>query len=223
MEMIVSALPAQRHLTSLTLWIFVSTPVSKVTKFTNANNALETFLPDYLPGNEEGGDDLYFASEPEESGLESESEDEGIDLESEEEDKGVDLEPGPTLQATNQNNATGALHPDDLEFDGSPLLNPAQQAEVEESQEPDLRLEIEKFGGRAGKPIRVSQPITTECYGMEGSGDVGGTNPYAPFRSQTDWEVAKWGKLRGPTSTAFTELLEIPGVSSWVIWIITMT
>ncbi|KAJ7862154.1 hypothetical protein B0H14DRAFT_2349685, partial [Mycena olivaceomarginata] len=35
---------------------------------------------------------------------------------------------------------------------------------------------------------------------------------WAPFSSQVDWEVAKWAKLRGSTSTTFTDLLAIEGV-----------
>ncbi|KAG1895712.1 uncharacterized protein F5891DRAFT_1130506 [Suillus fuscotomentosus] len=34
-------------------------------------------------------------------------------------------------------------------------------------------------------------------------------NPYAPFNSQVDWEVAQWAKLCGPTSTTFSNLLSI--------------
>ncbi|KAG2148156.1 uncharacterized protein EDB93DRAFT_1240504 [Suillus bovinus] len=37
-------------------------------------------------------------------------------------------------------------------------------------------------------------------------------NPYAPFNSRVDWEVARWAKLCGPTSTAFLDLLTINGV-----------
>ncbi|KAG6825399.1 hypothetical protein H0H92_003822, partial [Tricholoma furcatifolium] len=37
-------------------------------------------------------------------------------------------------------------------------------------------------------------------------------NPYAPFASKLEWEIAKWAKLRGPSSTAFTELMQIDGV-----------
>ncbi|KAJ4471753.1 hypothetical protein C8J55DRAFT_375236, partial [Lentinula edodes] len=37
-------------------------------------------------------------------------------------------------------------------------------------------------------------------------------NPWAPFQSRIDWEVARWAKMRGPSSTAFSELLEIDGV-----------
>jgi len=40
------------------------------------------------------------------------------------------------------------------------------------------------------------------------------SNPYSPFNSQTDWELAKWAKLRGPSSTAFTELMGVTGVCS---------
>jgi hypothetical protein len=37
-------------------------------------------------------------------------------------------------------------------------------------------------------------------------------NPWAPFTSEMDWEIAKWAKNRGPSSTAFLELLGIKGV-----------
>lgn len=37
-------------------------------------------------------------------------------------------------------------------------------------------------------------------------------NPYSPFTSRIDWELAKWAKLRGPSATSFTELLNIDGV-----------
>lgn len=39
-------------------------------------------------------------------------------------------------------------------------------------------------------------------------------NIWAPFTSQIDWEIAQWAKLRGPGSTALTELLNIDGVRS---------
>ncbi|THG93027.1 hypothetical protein EW026_g8086 [Hermanssonia centrifuga] len=35
---------------------------------------------------------------------------------------------------------------------------------------------------------------------------------YAPFASRLDWEVARWAKLRGPGSTALSDLLSIDGV-----------
>ncbi|CDO71997.1 hypothetical protein BN946_scf184943.g32 [Trametes cinnabarina] len=39
--------------------------------------------------------------------------------------------------------------------------------------------------------------------------DAVNTNPYAPFVSRIDWEVARWAKMRGPGSTAVSELLQI--------------
>lgn len=39
-------------------------------------------------------------------------------------------------------------------------------------------------------------------------------NPWAPFNSKLDWEIARWAKMRGPGSTAFTELLALDGVST---------
>jgi hypothetical protein len=41
------------------------------------------------------------------------------------------------------------------------------------------------------------------------------SNPWAPFSSQMDWEIAKWAKLRGAGSTAFSDLLAIKGVSHY--------
>lgn len=37
--------------------------------------------------------------------------------------------------------------------------------------------------------------------------------PFAPFKSKLDWEIARWAKLRGPGATAFTDLLKIKNVS----------
>ena len=36
---------------------------------------------------------------------------------------------------------------------------------------------------------------------------------YAPFLSKLEWEIAQWAKLRGLSSTAFTDLMKIDGVS----------
>jgi len=37
-------------------------------------------------------------------------------------------------------------------------------------------------------------------------------NIWALFQSKVDWSIAKWAKLRGPSSTAISELLSIEGV-----------
>ena len=38
---------------------------------------------------------------------------------------------------------------------------------------------------------------------------------WAPFSTRLEWEVACWAKLRGPSSTALSELLQIDGVSQF--------
>ena len=72
--------------------------------------------------------------------------------------------------------------------------------------------EVVKFPGKhAGAPIAsfntASQP-NYNTYQRQLSSD----DRYAPFVSQFDWEIARWAKLRGPSSSALTELLQIDGV-----------
>jgi hypothetical protein len=63
---------------------------------------------------------------------------------------------------------------------------------------------------QAGAALKQKQPHDAKyCDMINGS-----TNPWAPFSSRMDWEIAKWAKLRGAGSTAFTDLLAIEGVRS---------
>jgi hypothetical protein len=78
---------------------------------------------------------------------------------------------------------------------------------------------IVKFPGiRAGEPISTSRATSAEeqyAAALDGASPLNPLitpNPYAPFSSKMDWEVARWAKLRGSGSTAFTDLLKIPGV-----------
>jgi hypothetical protein len=41
-------------------------------------------------------------------------------------------------------------------------------------------------------------------------------NPFFPFSSKIEWEIARWTKMRGPSSTSFTELMNIEGVSFFI-------
>lgn len=72
---------------------------------------------------------------------------------------------------------------------------------------------VDHFGGDAGTPI-IDPATRTSTYSDYGSkvGDQDSSNPYAPFTSRTDWEVAQWAKERGVSATAITELLKIHGV-----------
>ncbi|KAJ7896209.1 hypothetical protein B0H13DRAFT_2523416, partial [Mycena leptocephala] len=70
---------------------------------------------------------------------------------------------------------------------------------------------IEKFpGSRAGQPMSDESTASAEQQYSDTLGSSG--NIYAPFTSKMDWEVARWAKLRGSGSTAFTDLLKIEGL-----------
>lgn len=79
---------------------------------------------------------------------------------------------------------------------------------------------IEKFSyGDAGAPLVEVEPSGHSTY----QGMLKDTNSlWAPFKSKMDWEIAKWAKLRGPGSTAFTDLLKIEGVQFSSIYIIVL-
>ncbi|KAK7017889.1 hypothetical protein VNI00_018532 [Paramarasmius palmivorus] len=71
---------------------------------------------------------------------------------------------------------------------------------------------IEKYPSHlAGAPIHYRHQNIDEQYTQHITGSLS-RNPYAPFTSKLDWEVARWAKLRGPGATAMTELLQITGL-----------
>jgi hypothetical protein len=93
--------------------------------------------------------------------------------------------------------------------------DPSSQRHAAERQEVEKPLgrqpTIEKFPRRhAGAPIHISGTTAFESYNnvLRGADNV-----WAPFVSRIDYEVAKWAKLRGSGSTAFSELLAVEGVS----------
>lgn len=64
---------------------------------------------------------------------------------------------------------------------------------------------------RAGAAVTQEESMDTQ---YEAS-IHGAKNPWAPFTSSIDWRLAKWAKLRGSGSTAFSELLALEGVSEY--------
>ena len=73
-----------------------------------------------------------------------------------------------------------------------------------------------KFAGAGAvsktQPVLAGYERYAECLRTEDNGP----SEWSPFSSQLDWEVARWAKLRGPGSTALSELLQINGVSRLV-------
>ncbi|KAH9168125.1 hypothetical protein EDB89DRAFT_1889949 [Lactarius sanguifluus] len=69
---------------------------------------------------------------------------------------------------------------------------------------------VERFpNGHPGAPV-TSTPEGASIY--ESTQQVLGESLWAPFQSQCDWEIARWAKMHGPTSSAVTGLLAIPGL-----------
>lgn len=68
---------------------------------------------------------------------------------------------------------------------------------------------VNKFGGLAGAPLPGRRDhLMYHQYQHRTQGA-----PWGAFQSQIDWEFARWAKLRGPSSTAVSDLLNIDGVS----------
>ena len=111
-------------------------------------------------------------------------------------------------------NANGPDHPDmDPNFNNEGR-NPRHLDEAEGTQpHKDLWVEqtIFHFPGRRAGEVCSKGIMSMQEY----ENALGGQseNPYSPFASKIDWELAKWAKLRGPSATSFTELLNIGGVS----------
>ncbi|KAI0338542.1 hypothetical protein BDW22DRAFT_1409533 [Trametopsis cervina] len=67
-------------------------------------------------------------------------------------------------------------------------------------------------GGQAGTTVNQEYDATTSHKAYQTSLGADDSNPYAPFISRMDWEIARWAKMRGPSSTALSELLSIEGL-----------
>lgn len=69
---------------------------------------------------------------------------------------------------------------------------------------------IESFPhGSPGAPI---PGVHQGSHAYQSSQEAFGPSIWAPFHSQCDWEIARWAKMRGATSSAVADLLAIPEV-----------
>lgn len=74
---------------------------------------------------------------------------------------------------------------------------------------------IEPFSsGNPGAPITGPDTLPGHVDLTQQSQESASDSVWAPFRSQCDWEVARWAKMRAPTSSAVDELFAIPEVSN---------
>ncbi|KAK2459560.1 hypothetical protein APHAL10511_008417 [Amanita phalloides] len=69
--------------------------------------------------------------------------------------------------------------------------------------------DVERFPGpEAGVPMENMTAHQTHYIYQQ---QLGSDAECVPFKSQLDWEIVRWAKLHGPSSSAITELLKIEG------------
>jgi hypothetical protein len=81
------------------------------------------------------------------------------------------------------------------------------------SQKPVIQLFNDRPDRNAGAPLANMTKTSYETYQDALPKANAVPNVWAPFASKIDWEIARWAKLRGPSSTALSELLRVEGVS----------
>lgn len=147
-----------------------------------------------------------------------ESGDEGSDSESENQQAQEKVWEPPRPHAARSSPPPSPMSRRDspMNIDDRSTSPPAQQplpADQDHLRQPPTY--VDHFGGQAGSPI--SRPPRGTATGFDAYAqnvNENQSNPWAPFASRIDWEVAKWAKLRGSGSTAFSDLLAIEGVRS---------
>lgn len=97
--------------------------------------------------------------------------------------------------------------PEDSQHSDDDISSPVGRRMIEEKLR--KKIYVEHF---PGKPGAILDNEEQENYGF--TAYAHSNNIYSPFLSEIDWKVAQWAKLRGPGSTAVSELLSIPQVSA---------
>ncbi|PIL26404.1 hypothetical protein GSI_12165 [Ganoderma sinense ZZ0214-1] len=145
---------------------------------------------------QDGDDDLEqleLEQEEEEDALryqEEESWEMDADLSAEDRHQGMDVDPE---SGVGEDNAP------------APELPNIQTSQHRAQDQLRTKTYIDRFPGvHAGAPVHQRRELS--AYDKV---DADEDNVYFPFQSRIDWEVGRWAKLRGPTSTAVTELLKI--------------
>src|ERR1700742_4753423 len=133
----------------------------------------------------------------------------------EEQDEGTLEAPRPQIQGdTTLCSPVVSPHTSDDTAQGTQTQAMHIRGEAEESLKNKPFIVRYPTASGAGKVhVANGRAWTNEAYekGVK-TGDVKGI--YAPFSSEMEWDIVRWAKLRGPSSTALTELLQIKGVST---------
>ncbi|KAJ7489503.1 hypothetical protein FB451DRAFT_1337209 [Mycena latifolia] len=99
----------------------------------------------------------------------------------------------------------------DLDREPSPMLQDLDEEDALEFPDDISEMLPNLFAGAAGALLpKTELPSYTQYQTHLSEMDH---NLWAPFKSQIDWQITCWAKVRGSTSTAFTDLLAIEGVT----------
>jgi hypothetical protein len=100
-----------------------------------------------------------------------------------------------------------------------PLIQ-AEGANPEVDSEPRSNMTVTHFPfGNPGAPIPGANRGSESAVHQSSQAALD-SSVWALFGSSLDWEIARWAKTWGPTSSALTELLAIPGVCDLCIALI---
>ncbi|KAI0673077.1 hypothetical protein C8Q78DRAFT_970143 [Trametes maxima] len=99
----------------------------------------------------------------------------------------------------------------------APGPGPSAPGDIEEDAHNRLRsapVHIQHFGGNAGAPVTAFASNTSGYQAYGETVDHDANNPYSPFCSEIDWQLAHWAKTCGLSSNTYKKLLEIKGANS---------
>ncbi|KAJ3786888.1 hypothetical protein GGU10DRAFT_374527 [Lentinula aff. detonsa] len=129
----------------------------------------------------------------------------------------LDSESEGSLFSDDDDSELGEDNWEPLHNDSKHLRSPSPELVFPEGYfEPPLQLPKSRLPPVSRSPLICAliefQGEIVDEYSQYSHNLKAGLNAWAPFGSKIEWEIARWAKLRGPSSTAFTELLAIDGV-----------
>ncbi|KAJ3754434.1 hypothetical protein EV360DRAFT_86837 [Lentinula raphanica] len=183
----------------------------------------EDYTSDDFPGFEDVEQDMGNVKRFDDEADEEDEEDDDND----DDDEGDELQAGqipPELEGTWEPHREPVFLPNEADLAivddlSGPVIDPLLRRMPAHRED----IHVQLFGGQAGAPIEDDNPNTNIPSSKFYDSNDGfqhyesclsgiGANPWAPFSSRIDWEVARWAKMQGTGSTAFSDLLAIDGL-----------
>jgi hypothetical protein len=84
-------------------------------------------------------------------------------------------------------------------------------------------VQIDEEAGRIYRHDPPPRPCQVDKDGDSSMDNNEEPNPFFPFASELDWRVAQWAVKDGPGQNAINRLLEIPGVSKFICFLLMLS